>query len=155
METHMSVAFTLEPLTESLKEEVEPLLEKHWREIAHDLTIPLEPRWDVYFALQQTGALSFFTARVGGKLVGYAVFFLNFNLHYGSSFQAQQDIVFIEPDFRRGTLGTRLIKYAEEQLKASGVQVVLHHVKQKHNWGPLLERLGYSLVDLIYLKRIN
>ena len=155
MESHMSVAFTLEPLTESLKEELQPLLEKHWQEIAHDLTIPLQPRWDVYFALQAAGALNCFIARDDGKLIGYAVFFINFNLHYGSSLQAQQDIVFIEPALRRGTLGTRLLKYAEAQLKAAGVQVVLHHVKAKHNWGPMLERLGYSLADLIYVKRVN
>lgn len=151
----MSVTFALEPLTDGLQAEIQPLLEAHWKEIAHDLTIPLEPRWDIYHAMQATGTLKTFTARAEGKLVGYAVFFLNHNMHYASSLQALQDILFITPSLRRGSLGTRLIKFAEEQLKAIGVQVVLHHVKAKHNFGPLLERVGYSLVDLIYVKRVN
>lgn len=151
----MDVVFALEPLNESLAHEVAPLLEAHWREIAHDLTIPLNPEWKRYFALQEAGAFRVYTARKDGELVGYAAFIVSPNLHYSTSLQAMQDVLFIREDLRRGTLGTRLIKFSEQQLQADGVQVVLHHIKAKHNWSPLIERLGYTLVDLIYFKRIN
>jgi GNAT superfamily N-acetyltransferase len=151
----MDVVFALEPLTPELGQETMPLLEAHWREIAHDLTIPLSPDWERYYALQAAGSIRVYTARREGEIIGYAVFIVNRNLHYSTSLQAVQDILFIREDLRRGTLGTRLIKFSEEQLKAEGVQVVVHHIKSKHNWSPLIERLGYSLVDLIYLKRIN
>lgn len=148
-------AFTQEPLSAALIEEVGPLLEQHWREIAHDLTIPLSPAWGRYHALQDAGALRIYTARREGELIGYACFIINHNLHYSTSLQALQDVIFVRKDLRRGTLGTRLIKFSEEQLKADGVQVVFHHIKAKHNWGALIERLGYTLVDHLYAKRIN
>lgn len=151
----MDVVFALEPLTPELGQETMPLLVAHWREIAHDLTIPLSPDWERYYALQDAGSIRVYTARRDGEIIGYAVFIVNRNLHYSTSVQAVQDILFIREDLRRGTLGTRLIKFSEEQLKQEGVQVVVHHIKAKHDWSPLIERLGYSLVDLIYLKRIN
>jgi hypothetical protein len=48
-----------------------------------------------------------------------------------------------------------LIRYADMQLKEDGVQVVYHHSKVAHNIGPLLERMGYEAVDLIYAKRLD
>jgi GNAT superfamily N-acetyltransferase len=151
----MDVVFALEPLTPELGQESMPLIEAHWREIAHDLTIPLSPDWERYYALQDAGSIRVYTARRNGEIIGYAWFIVNRNLHYSTSVQAIQDVIFIRKDLRRGTLGTRLIKFSEEQLKQEGVQVVVHHIKAKHDWSPLIERLGYSLVDLIYLKRIN
>lgn len=148
-------SFQREQLTESMVSEVMPLLEQHWREIAHDLTIPLSVDWERYFMMQANDAFRVFTVRRSGELIGYAAFFVHPNMHYSTSLQAVQDVIFIREDMRRGSLGSRLIRFAEEELKREGVQLVLHHIKAKHNWGALLERMGYTLVDLIYAKRIN
>ena len=138
----------------SIKDEIEPLLELHWREIAHYQDILLEPDWAAYFRAEELGLARFYTARDDqGYLIGYIVFFLRFNIHYKSSLQASQDILFIHPE-RRG-FGAKFIAWCDDQLKLEGVQAVYHHVKQAHNFGPLLERLGYSLVDLIYAKRLD
>jgi hypothetical protein len=139
--------------------ELKPLLEEHWEEIAHYKDIPLEPDWDMYARLEDSGNMRVYTARIDdggidhGKLVGYAVFFIKNNIHYKSSKQASQDILFISKN-RRG-LGGRFILWCDEQLKNDGVQAVYHHVKQAHNFGPLLERFGYQLVDLIYARRLD
>jgi hypothetical protein len=52
-------------------------------------------------------------------------------------------------------MGGRFIKWCDEQLRAEGVAVVYHHIKAAHNFGPMLERFGYELVDLIYSRRLN
>jgi hypothetical protein len=49
----------------------------------------------------------------------------------------------------------RLIEHADAQLAAEGVQVVFQHVKTAHNFGPLLERLGYEHVENVYAKRLK
>jgi len=134
--------------------ELPPLLEIHYKEISHYPDIALDPDWDQYAAVEEAGALRTFTIRTEEKeLVGYAIYFVRKNIHYKSSLQAVQDIIFLHPKYRGR--GAKFIKWCDEQLKAEGVQVVYHHVKEKHNFGPLLERQGYELIDLIYGKRLD
>lgn len=139
---------------ENLVEEIAPLIHAHYKEISHYQDIELKPNWAKYQLLQDVEALRMFTARdESGALVGYGVFFVQKNMHYSDSLQAVQDILFIRKE-NRGS-GGKLIKYCDEALKKEGVQVVYQHVKQAHNFGPLLERMNYKLVDLIYSKRLD
>lgn len=149
----MSIEFKLE-VVDDLFEELKPLLKLHWREIAHYQDINLDPDWDFYSKAQATNCLRAYTARKEGKLIGYSLFFIKANAHYKDSLQAAQDILFIHPE-HRGSLGAKLIRWCDAQLQAEGVQVVYHHVKKAHNFGPLLERMGYQLVDLIYGRRLD
>jgi L-amino acid N-acyltransferase YncA len=130
------------------------LIRKHYEEIAKYKDIALDPDHETYHAIENAKNLRVFTARdADKKLIGYAVFFMRKNMHYKSSLQAVQDIIYIEKS-RRG-FGQKLIKYCDDQLKAEGVQVVYHHVKTEHNFGPMLERQGYELIDLIYGRRLD
>lgn len=135
--------------------EIMPLLEKHWHEIAHYADIKLEPDVKAYNWADDFGALRCFTARVGETLVGYAIYFVRPNLHYTSSLQASQDVLFLLPEYRGKLIGAQFIAWCDAQLQAEGVQVVTQHVKAEHNFGPLLERMGYQLVDLIYSRRLD
>lgn len=160
--------FQRETLSVSLFEEMKPLLEKHFHEIAHYQDIPLDPAIDQYLALERAGALRVFTARgliraqnEDGNweekeiLAGYCIFFVRHNLHYQGSLQASQDILFVYPAFRHAGFGSKFISFCDDELRKEGVQVAYHHVKQAHNFGPLLERIGYQLVDLIYGRRLD
>lgn len=133
-------------------DEIKPLLELHWREIAHYQDIELDPDYEFY---RSTPAVRVFTARDSGILIGYGVFFVSQNKHYRQSKQAVQDILFVHPEYRGTMVGFRLIRFCDKQLKDEGCQVVYHHMKQAHQFGPLLERAGYELVDLIYGKRLD
>lgn len=136
--------------------ELTPLLQKHWREIAHYQDIPLNVDFETYERLEGDGSLRVFTARSKEwELIGYAIYFLRHNLHYLGSFQALQDVLFLLPEHRKTRIGSQLIDWADERLRDDGVQVVIHHVKAAHNFGPLLERKGYELQDLIYTKRLD
>ncbi len=146
--------FQREKLSSELFVEILPLLQAHYKEIAHFLDIPFEPNLEAYKHLESEGILRAFMVRDNEReLHGYAVFFLRHNLHYSTSFQAYQDIIYVRPDSRG--IGARLIKWCDEQLRLEGVQVVYHHVKAAHDFGPMLERMGYELVDLIYAKRLD
>lgn len=139
----------------SLWAEVWPLLCIHWREIATWHDIELDPNLEAYEQLEEIGALRVFTARIGDELVGYAAYVVRPHLHYQGSTQAVQDVLFIAPEHRRGRVGIGLIAHADAELAKEGVQVVFQHVKCAHDFGALLERLGYSQVEKVYAKRID
>lgn len=139
---------------QNTREEIQPLIEKHWREVAHYQDIPLSVDWEGYKRVEDAGALRFYTVRTDeDELIGYCVYFVKHNLHYQESLQASQDIIFIAKEHRGQ--GAKFIQWCDEQLKADGVQAVYQHVKSAHNFGPMLERIGYQLVDLIYAKRLD
>ena len=141
-------------LASEVWDEIMPLLKNHWQEIAHYKDIPLDPDYSVYKQMEDMGALRVYTVRKEGKLIGYSAFFIRQHPHYKSSKQAVQDIIYVDPA-HRGGVGRRLIKECDELLKAEGVQVVYQHVKAAHNFGPLLERMGYQMQDIIYSKRLD
>ncbi len=148
------MSYQREKVTMALCEELAPLLYTHYKEIAHYQDIPLKPAFDQYIASDEAGILRVFTNRDDkGLLIGYAIYFVRHNIHYSTSLQAVQDVLFIHPE-RRGS-GMRFIKWCDEELKREGVQATYHHVKTKHNFGPMLERMGYRLVDLVYARRLD
>lgn len=129
-----------------------PLLREHYKRVAHYEDIPLNPSVEQYNALQDVGMLRCYTAREDGELIGYAVFFVRPHIHYADSLMAAQDVLF----HKRGALGLRgLVKFADQQLRGEGVQLVSHHIKAAHDFGAILERQGYELMDLIYVKRLD
>lgn len=147
------MTFREEKIADSL-EEAKPLLAKHWKEIAHYQDIPLDPDYEIYIKMESIGVLRAFTCRdVDSKMIGYAVFLIKPHMHYKTCLMAYQDIIYIEPS-RRG-VGGFFMRWLDEQLKTLGVQVVSQHVKSAHNFGPILERMGYELQDLIYTKRLD
>lgn len=150
-----TVTFDQERLTPQFQAELMPLLVLHWAEIAHWKDIPLEPDWEAYYAVLASGALRAFTFRETGLLKGYGVFVVKESIHYRSSKQASQDIIWVAPEYRKQMLGARFIQWCDEQLALEGVEVVHHHVKLAHDFGKTLERLGYEAVETIYSKRLT
>lgn len=132
-----------------------PLFAQHFQEISQYPDIPLDIDLDGYLQQARAGCLRVYTARSAGQLIGYTVFFVRRNLRYRSSLQASQDVLYLHPAYRKGRVGLKLIRFSEESLKAEGVQVLYQHVKAVRDEGRLMERLGYTLVDLLYAKRLD
>jgi GNAT superfamily N-acetyltransferase len=138
-----------------VKDEVEPLLMRHWHEIALNKdTVPLDPDWDGYFAAEDAGIICAITARDEGTLVGYMNFVLSRNLHYRSLFVADGDIFWLAPEYRKGMTGLRMIRFAEDLLKTLGVNKIVNKVKLHFDIGVLFERLGYAPIERIYAKKL-
>lgn len=145
--------FALESYDQMINE-IKPLIEAHYDEIAKYKDIPLDPDWDLYRKLEEVGILKAFSCRAtdDNSLIGYAIYFVKPHIHYRSMLLAQQDILFIKKEFRGR--GIAFILWCDEQLKAMGCTVSMHHVKAEHNFGRMLERIGYELMDLIYTRRL-
>jgi GNAT superfamily N-acetyltransferase len=140
-------------------DEIQPLLVEHWREIAHFDDIPLDPRREVYFALEAAGKLRVFTLRDaerrGTPMVGYAVFVVSEDIHYGSTLTAKQDVLFLLPSYRNVGNGAHFINACDFELQGEGVKCVFHHVKLAHDFGRLLGSLGYTAIETIHVKRLD
>jgi GNAT superfamily N-acetyltransferase len=142
---------------EQVVEEIQPLLTEHWAEIAQYPDIALNPDFAYYRAAEAAGQLRIYTARHSSHaLIGYAIYLLAPALHYQQSLQAKQDVLYISEPHRLGRVGWRLIQFADEQLKATGVQLVYQHQKVAHPaLGRVLERLGYVQSDVLWARRLD
>ena len=146
------IEFAHESFTQ-VKREIEPLLKDHWEEIAVNKDkIKLNPDWKQYGRLDAINALRVYTARSGSKLVGYFVVIVSKNMHYQDHLFASNDVIFLAKTHRKGTTGIRLIKYAEEQLKAEGVSVMVVNTKTHQPFDVILERQGFELTERVYTK---
>lgn len=148
--------FSREILTPEFAAEVMPLLEAHFKELSFYTDIPLTPDFERYYRAEAANQLRIFTARLQGKIIGYAVFFILHHMHYATSKQAQQDILYLAQDQRGNGIGSQLFDWSESQLKSEGVQVISQHVKAAHPvLGFMCEKRGFQLQDLVYTKRLD
>lgn len=158
----MTIKYQQEFLS-TCRKSAEVLIQEHWQEIAvNKEKIKLNPDWGAYEELELNGRIKIFTAREysgnssnQGTLVGYFVVFINNHLHYKDHVFAYNDILFLKKEYRKGTTGIKLIKFAENALKEDGVSVLVVNTKVHKPFDPVMERLGFNLVERVYSKYIG
>lgn len=133
----------------------EVLLYEHWQEVAHYQDIALEVNWPLYEDAERRGKFRLYTVRNGSEVIGYAAFFVNFNPHYMSSYQAVQDVLYLAPAYRKASIGSHLVAYADSMLRAEGIQVTYQHSKVALPLDALLVRQKYELIETIWAKRLD
>lgn len=134
-------------------EELKPLLIENWRETGSFKHLNLEPDFERYQQIEESGILRTFTARDReNQLVGYAIFIVSKHLHYKSSLQAAQDVIYIHPGHRG--YGRKFIEWIDEFLKNEGVGMVIHETNDANKFASLLERIGYEFIGLVYARRL-
>jgi GNAT superfamily N-acetyltransferase len=140
----------------SVHDEILPLLEKHWQEIALNRDkIRLAPDWESYWKKDECGDLHIITVRIDGKLVGYHVAFLLRHLHYQEDVIAATDIYYIDPQVRGAGIGASLFLEVERSLRSLGVKKIVSMTKIHQDHGKLLTALGYEAVETVYSKYIG
>lgn len=139
-----------------VKNDVKDLIQKHWEDIAlNQDKIKLNPNWEAYANLDRAGMLRFFTARQDGDLIGYFLLIVNRSLHYKDHLFANNDILFLHPDHRKGIAGLRLIKFAEKSLRDEGVSLMNVNTKVHAPFDVIMERMGFNLIERIYSKYLG
>jgi GNAT superfamily N-acetyltransferase len=143
---------------------LDDMLALHWEEIEdHRDVSPMDVDWPRYKALERAGQLKIGALLLGGRMVGYNVFFLHAPLHSRSTLWAVNDVLWLDPEHRRGWAGVKLLKAAEQGLRKMGAKVILYSAKeavdlagkrQRDTAGRLLARLGYSSFDRAWSKAL-
>ena len=138
----------------ALTEEIKPLLQEHWREIAVDRdTIPLHVNVEQYRHLAACGSLVLITARDSVRLVGYIAAIMSNHLHYASTLHAIIDVFWLEPEYRQGRNGLGLFVALEAELARCGVRKVIGQTKlgAADVW-PVFKFLGWTETERLYTK---
>ena len=133
-------------------EELKELFPLHYEELCVTKDFPLAPDYEAYRRLANAGMLRCITVRADEEVIGYAIFIVQPHLHYMTCKTAFEDIYYIRPDFRKGRVGIRLFKYAEEVLKGIGVNRIIMHTKIHMDNSKLFEYLGYKWTDKLFTK---
>ncbi len=142
---------------ENCLEELVPLLELHWEEIAlHKDKIKLNPDYSRYLVLEQQGVCHTVVVRGNTKqVIGYFISFVVPHLHYSDHLWAMNDIMFLHPDHRGGRTALKMMKFAEARLKELGVSVIQLHMKTDFPFERLAKFCGYDKVEYNYSKFIG
>jgi GNAT superfamily N-acetyltransferase len=150
------ISYNVERLTEELLEELQPLLEAHWEEIAmHKDKIVFDPDYEAYLAMQENEAVQSVIVRDDGKIIGYYISFIYTHPHYKNNKFSQNDVLYVDPSKRGGTVAYRMLKFAEKELKALGISVMTLHMKTAYPFERLCESVGMSEIEKIYSKYIG
>jgi len=148
----MTVSMAEEKLIDIL-DELKPLFCEHYLEIArHQEIIKLNPDYNKYFEMERNGSLLLTVARADGKVIGYCFTFISPHLHYQDCLMALNDIILIKKEFRKGFTAMKLIKFTEKCLEKRGVLKSHITLKIAHDFGKLLERMGYVAIERVYEK---
>lgn len=147
-----------EEFFKDIVEELKPLFQIHWEELANNKDVrPLDVDYFNYTRLNRdddfTPVLKIFTVRTDeGKLIGYAFFFISYNLHYQTWLYAAVDVYFLDPTYRKLGVGTEFITEMEGWLKRNGVKSVTMMDKLNHSHESFFVKLGYKPIEQLYEK---
>lgn len=135
-------------------DELHELHELHFAETEiHRLGFGLKPNYDYMMEMERRGNMIQFTSRdtESNRLVGNIRMYVQESLHTGTLY-ANEDTLFIRPEYRQGFHAVRFMQYVEECLRAIGVREVRTDSKTLNKAHRLVEYLGYKHVANKYTK---
>jgi hypothetical protein len=144
-----------EKITNSLLDEVEPLLEETAKETG-SLRGEFKVNRLMYIRMSNLGVYVAITVRdSAGSIIGYAGYTVTPHLYYQQYTMAMQDAIHLSKSHRKGFTGVRLFKESERILKEDhNVNLIIQNSTQKIDLSNLFYRLGYKDSDRMFLKEL-
>jgi predicted GNAT superfamily acetyltransferase len=144
-----------ESLVDKIETELPVLLKEHWEEVAKNKEVMvLKPNIEMYKKLEDANNLLSIFAYADGYLVGYSCSFIIQHLHYADLCVCQNDIIFLNKEYRDTILGLKLIKETEKRAKERGAKLILWHAKKDSSLDKILPRMGCSLQEVVHSKQL-
>lgn len=139
----------------AVAKELPPLFRRHYQEIAANHKVLLDPDWDAYYQMDLANRIRVLTARSGGVLVGYVFVIAGPHLHYVSTLWAHIDLYWLDPVYRQGWTGYRMLREVVRHMRENGVKVLmapekLHFERKRGGTGILWKRLGFKPQDRLW-----
>lgn len=149
------ITYQQEPLCKFIPD-VNSLVALDWEEVGRpEIGYSLEPDWDLYRLLEDSGSLKVFTVRSEGNLIGYFTVVISPSLHSKGNFVVSNDAIFLRPDYRNSSVGIKLFKFVEDCIKEDGFSQLQITYTDKYDISSLLTRLGYCKVETKFEKRLT
>jgi GNAT superfamily N-acetyltransferase len=142
--------------TEDFVEKVpmlQDMFKDHWDELAKNKQLMvLKPFMEAYENMEAAGKLLSIFVYDDSEIVGYSINIITPHLHYADVIMGANDIFFLSKDYRKGTLGLRLIKKTEEEMTLRGVNLVMWHAKENSEFSKILALKKYNVQEIMYSK---
>jgi len=143
-------------LTEKL-DECWDLVEAHRQELAtYQDHMILKPDRARYKHLEETGCLRTLALYdEEDKMVGYSAVVFSQSLHYSDLPIAQNDVIYVRKDLRKGRWGLKLIEATEQMCKDlfnGRPFMMLWHAKEDTAFASIMPKLDYSVQDILFSK---
>jgi GNAT superfamily N-acetyltransferase len=145
--------FKVEPLTRELIDEMFPLQEQYWQDVAAPFhQFPPDVDWETYLKAQALNRLIVITARnETGRLVGGVAVVLGPHPHY-ACLSASLPLLFLDPKYRGGLDGARLVWRAEKEAEQAGAQLMITHGGMHNGVYRLFEGMKYQDFGRYFVK---
>lgn len=141
--------------TPELYAEMISLIKLHHEEVASGFGM-LDIDLELYFTLTTLDMFKIVTARNDNKeMIGYMTFILGANPHRKGKKIANQDAIFVHPDYRNGMLGVKLMKASEKIVKEYGCGGMIVASKAHIDISNLYIRLGFSPYEHTFYKELG
>lgn len=108
---------------------------------------------DAYYTLEKYGDASLLVVESCDCIVGFAVVLHSYHMHF-SKHVAILETLYIDPAFRRGALGIKLIKAAQQLAKRKGFDLMTASAPVGSRLNKLYERMGRA-TDVDYLFKLG
>jgi GNAT superfamily N-acetyltransferase len=131
-----------------------PLMAANWAETGLP-GFPFEPNRALYEHAQASGMLVAMGAfSPGDDLVGYATAIVAPHPFNPAVVVASTDTLYVQPDYRAGLLGARLMQAMEAAARERGARYVFWHMRAGTPGADMLARHGYQAMDTVMAKEL-
>ena len=115
---------------------------------------PLRMNWKFYTDLAVANRLAVFTARTDdGALIGFAMYILGHHPQHGGMPFAMCNTLAVDVSHRNQGVGTLLVVAALAYFKDHmDIKMVMHGYRTIYDAEPLFPKLGFDLIEHIYMK---
>ena len=132
-------------------DDLDQMLYEHWMEMGHyHDTAPLDPDYYSAAALQDNERLLTVGVFDGDEMVGYSINILTNFFHSRETMGAQNAVLWLRPEYRRGLIGVKLIQYTEAMAKGMGCKFFLLAARPDTVMFELLPKLKYDVHETVY-----
>lgn len=112
---------------------------------------PMDVDMASYAIAERQGKFAFFVARVEGRVVGFAGFWVYLELHISQP-MGNDDFWHVSPVFRQHGIGARLKELGNAWQKSRGCKQTFHVSKRMKP--EQMEKIGYRAIGIQYLKEL-
>lgn len=124
----------------------------HYAELCQDkVRMPMGPAVDWYKSCDRAGILQIIAGRdASGLLAGYQISVIRTHAHYSSVLCAFEDTFWLDPLYRKGLEGVRLIKESLRFMRERGVQRVFFMSIESYPTDRIFQYLGFTKTHTSY-----
>lgn len=88
------------------------------------------------------------------KIVGYSVCAIIDNMHFANLKVGINELLFLHPEYRKGSWGVRLIKAMERAAADRGAKMILFSGRNDTTFSELMPKIGYEIEDVVFSKEL-